>query len=51
MIERQTAGGNDAMNMGMKPELLAPGVQQGEEADFRAEVSRIARSSNKEVSV
>jgi hypothetical protein len=30
------------MNMGMESELLIPGVQHGEEADFRAEVPRIA---------
>src|SRR6266851_7156754 len=30
------------MDMGMEPELLIPGVQHGEEADFRAKVFRIA---------
>src|SRR5258708_19286963 len=35
------------MDMGMEPELLAPGVQHGEEADFRAEVSRIASDFEK----
>jgi hypothetical protein len=30
------------MDMGMESELLIPGVQHGEEADFRAKVSRIA---------
>src|ERR1700674_619376 len=30
------------MDMGMESELLIPGVQHGEEADFRAEVPRIA---------
>jgi len=30
------------MNMGMESELLIPGVQHGEEADFRTEVTRIA---------
>ena len=30
------------MDMGMEPELLIPSMQHGEEADFRAEVSRIA---------
>src|SRR5882724_5822221 len=47
VIERQAAGGNDAMDMGMKPELLAPSVQHGEEADFRAEVLRIASDFEK----
>ena len=47
VIERQAAGGNDAMDMGMKPEFLTPGVQHGEEADFRAEVPRIASDFEK----
>src|SRR5258708_17576137 len=42
VIERQAPGGNDAMDMGMKPEVLTPSVQHGEEADFRATVSGIA---------
>jgi len=46
-IERQAAGGNDAMDMGMKPELLTPSVQHDEETDFRAEVSRIASDFEK----
>ncbi len=47
VIERKSAGGNDAMDMGVKPELLTPGVQHGEEADFRAEVSGIASDFQK----
>src|SRR6202171_44732 len=47
VIERQAAGGNDAMDMGMKPELLTPSVQHGEEAEFRAEVSGIASDFEK----
>src|SRR6202035_3464295 len=35
------------MDMGMEPELLIPGVQHGEEANFRAEVSRIASDFEK----
>ena len=35
------------MDMGMEPELLIPGMQHGEEADFRAEVSRIASDFEK----
>ena len=35
------------MDMGMEPELLIPGVQHGEEADFRAEVSRITSDFEK----
>src|SRR5436309_7776078 len=49
VIERQAAGGNDAMDMGMKPELLTPSVQHGEEAEFRAEVSRIASDFEKSI--
>src|ERR1022692_1063253 len=33
--------------MGMEPELLIPGMQHGEEADFRAEVFRIASDFEK----
>ena len=35
------------MDMGMEPKLLIPGVQHGEEADFRAEMSRIASDFEK----
>src|SRR5258708_28775094 len=35
------------MDMGMEPELLIPGMQHGEEADFRAEVFRIASDFEK----
>ena len=42
VIERQAAGGNHAMDMRVKAKLLIPGMQHAEEADFRAEVSRIA---------
>src|SRR5882724_3898393 len=35
------------MDMGMEPELLIPGVQHGEEAEFRAEVLRIASDFEK----
>ena len=35
------------MDMGMESELLIPGVQHGEEADFRAEVFRIASDFEK----
>jgi hypothetical protein len=35
------------MDMGMEPELLTPGMQHGEEADFRAEVFRIASDFEK----
>jgi hypothetical protein len=35
------------MDMGMEPELLIPGMQRGEKADFRAEVFRIASDFEK----
>jgi hypothetical protein len=35
------------MDMGMESKLLTPGVQHGEEADFRAEVSGIASDFEK----
>src|SRR5713101_7121782 len=35
------------MDMGMEPELLIPGMQHGEEADFRTEVFRIASDFEK----
>src|SRR5258706_3457217 len=35
------------MDMGMEPELLIPGMQHGEEADFRAEVFRISSDFEK----
>src|ERR1700730_919284 len=35
------------MDMGMDPELLIPGMQHGEEAEFRAEVFRIASDFEK----
>src|SRR5882724_9423945 len=35
------------MDMGMEPELLIPGMQHGEEAQFRAEVPRIASDFEK----
>jgi hypothetical protein len=42
VIETQPASGNDAMHMGMQGELLTPGMQDAEEANFRAEVPGIA---------
>src|SRR6202166_5062034 len=35
------------MDMGMESKLLIPGVQHGEEAEFRAEVSRVASDFEK----
>jgi len=42
MIRRQTAGGNDAVDMRMKLQALIPAMEHAEEADLCAEVSRIA---------
>ena len=41
MIERKTAGRNDAMDMWMVLQLLIPGMQDAEKADFRSEVPGI----------
>src|SRR5208283_4677217 len=42
VIERQPTGRSDTVDMGMKLELLIPGVQDTEEADFCPEMSGIA---------
>ena len=42
VIERQPAGRNHTMDMGVKAEPLAPCVQHAEETDLCTEVSRIA---------
>src|SRR5271165_3211492 len=42
MVEREPAGRDDTVNMGMKLELLIPGVQHTEEADLGPETSGIA---------
>ena len=39
----QTAGGDDAVNVGMKLQTLVPGMENAEEADLGPEVTRIAR--------
>ncbi len=43
MIRCEPAGGDHAVNMRMVLQALVPGVEHAEEADFRAQVSRIAR--------
>ena len=43
VIARQATGGHDAVSVGMMLQLLIPGVQDAEEADFGAEMARIAR--------
>jgi hypothetical protein len=42
VIERQPTGGDDAVDMGMKLQLLIPGMQHAEEADLRPEMLGIA---------
>src|SRR5271169_3361342 len=39
VIERESTGGNNAVNMGMKLELLVPGMKHAEEADLGAKMS------------
>ena len=47
VIGTQPAGWNNAMNMGMQAEPLAPCVQHAEETDLCAEVSGIASNFEK----
>ena len=47
VIERETSGGHHTMDMGMKPELLVPGVQHTEETNLCTEVSRITSDFEK----
>src|SRR5229473_6782591 len=42
VIERQSAGGHHTMGMGVMFELLIPGVEHTEEADFGAEMFGVA---------
>ena len=46
-IGRQTAGGNDAMDMRVKAQLLIPGVENAEEANLCAEMLGIASDFQK----
>ena len=41
-VRRESAAGHDAVQMGMEQQVLAPGVENGEEADVGAEVLGIA---------
>src|SRR5271165_2997201 len=43
VIQRESTGGDHAMDMGMMLELLIPGVQHAEETDLGAQVPGIAR--------
>src|SRR6266403_2360322 len=47
VIERQSTGGNDAMDMRVHVEFLTPGMQYAEEADFCTEMLRIASDFQK----
>ena len=42
VIERESAGGDNAMDMRMKLELLVPGMQHAEEADLSPEMGGVA---------
>src|SRR5260370_33354646 len=42
VIRSETAGGQHAVDMGMMLQPLGPGMEHAEEADLRAEVTRIA---------
>ena len=42
MVRSQSAGWNDAVNVGMMLELLIPGVQNAEESDLRAQMFWVA---------
>jgi len=43
VIGAKPAGRDHAVHVGMQGEFLAPGVQDAEEADLRAQVSRVLR--------
>src|SRR5207248_11421940 len=47
VIAGESAGGNDAVHMRMKLELLVPGVQHAEEADLSSEMGGIASDFKK----
>src|SRR5436853_3673308 len=47
VIERESTGGNNAVDMGMKLELLVPGVKHAEEADFGPEMSGVTSDFEK----
>src|SRR6266481_7420995 len=47
VIERETSGGHHRMNVGMKPDLLVPGVQHTEKTNLCTEVSGIASDFEK----
>jgi hypothetical protein len=42
VVEREAAGGDDTVDMGMKPELLLPAVKHAKETDLGREMSGVA---------
>ena len=40
----ETSGGNDAVEMRVQPQVLAPGMEDAEEADPGSEVFRVGRN-------
>ncbi|MGA8443311.1 MAG: hypothetical protein WB762_25755 [Candidatus Sulfotelmatobacter sp.] len=47
VIEREPAGGNNAVDMGMNLELLVPGVEDTEKADLSSEMCGVASDFEK----
>ena len=47
VVRRQSAAGNDTVDMRMEQEILPPGVENAEEADLGAQVFRIASDFQK----
>jgi hypothetical protein len=47
VIEREPAGGDNTVDMGIKLELLVPGVEHAEEADLGPEMSGVASDLEK----
>ena len=38
MVKRESAGGNDAVNVGMQEQVLPPGVECADDSDLRSQV-------------
>ena len=41
MVQRESAGGNDTVNVGMQEQVLSPGVEGADDADLGSQVFRI----------
>ena len=41
MVKRESAGGNDTVNVGMQEQVLPPGVECADDADLSSQVFRI----------